>query len=143
MMYNTDLNKARLEFGENFIEIANLKHFSEDKVGGSQYNTLYELRVRSSDGKFTGVGDGEDDIENIRKLADELQQMYELKLDEVNYRDAFGFVMLEFFLSKKGHITISGLVDKFGDTLEFRFEADQTALLPFINELNKILEEAA
>lgn len=134
---------ARLEFGENFIEVTNLRHFPKDKDNGSQYNTLYELRVQSCDGKFTGIGDGEDDIENIKKLADELQQMYELKLDEVKYRDAFGFVMLEFFLSKNGHITISGLVDNFSHTMEFEFEADQTALLPFINKLNKMLEEAA
>lgn len=131
---------ARLEFGKNFLEITNFKHFSE--VGGSQYNTLFDLRVQSCDGKFVGVGDCEDDIKSIRQLADELQMMYDLKLDAVKYRDAYGFGSdIEFTLSNNGHITVSGTVINFVHSLEFEFEADQTVLPSFINELNKMLEE--
>lgn len=131
---------ARLEFGKNFLEITNFKHFSE--VGGSQYNTLFDLRVQSCDGRFAGVGDCEDDIKHIRQLADELQMMYDLKLDNVKYRDAYGYGSdIEFTFSKNGHITVSGTVINFVHSMEFEFEADQTALPPFINGLNKMLKE--
>ena len=69
--------------------------------------------------------------------------MYYLKLDAVKYRDAYGFGSdVEFTLSKNGHITVSGTVINFVHSMEFEFEADQTVLPPFINELNKIVEGA-
>ena len=133
---------ARLEFGQNFLEITNFRYFSEDAVGGSPYNTLFDLRVQSCDGKFAGVGDCEDDIKHIGWFADELQMMYELKADAVKYRDAFGNgAEIEFTFSRTGHITVSGKVINFVHSMEFEFEADQTALPPFINGLNKMLKE--
>lgn len=133
---------VRFEFGQNFLEITNFRYFSEDAVGGCQYNTLFDLRVQSCDGKFAGVGDCEDDIKHIRQLADELQKMYELKLASVKYRDAFGNgAEIEFTFSKTGHITVSGKVMNFVHSMEFEFEADQTALPTFINGINIMLKE--
>lgn len=133
---------VRFEFGQNFLEITNFRYFSEDAVVGSPYNTLFDLRVQSYDGQFAGVGSCEDDIKHIRQLADELQMMYELKLDVVKYRDAYGFGSdIEFTLSKNGHITVSGTVINFVHSMEFEFEADQTVLPSFINGLNKMLKE--
>lgn len=132
---------ARFEFGENYLEISNFKHYPQDTIGGSPYNALFDLRVQSKGGKFTGIGDCEDDIKAIRRLADELREMYELKRDVVEYRDAFGFGSnIEFVLSKSGHITVYGTVAAFDHSMEFEFEADQTALPPFIMQLRKILE---
>ena len=131
--------EARLEFGENCLEITNLKHFPKDKAGGSQYNTLFDLRVKSDDGKFTGVCGCEDDIQRLSELADDLQKMYELKIDEVKYRDAFGSAEIGFLLSKNGHITVSGTLENFVHSVKFEFEADQTVLPPFIGELNKMI----
>lgn len=133
---------ARLEFNGNLLEITNFKHFPENAVGGSQYNTLFDLRIQSCDGKFTGVGDCEDDIKRIAQLADDLQKMYELKLDAVKYRDAFGSAEIEFILSKNGHITVSGTVINFVHSMEFEFEADQTALPPFIKQLGEMLDSS-
>ena len=135
---------ARFEFGENFLEITNFKHFPQDAVGGSPYNTLFDLRVQSKDGKFTGVGDCEDDIKAITQFADELQEMYDLKRNVVKYRDAFGFGSdVEFILLKNGHITICGTVSAFEHSMEFEFEADQTALPSFIKQLREILKSCA
>lgn len=133
---------VRFEFGQNFLEITNFRYFSKDAVGGSPYNTLFDLRVQSCDGRFAGVGDCEDDIKHIKQLADELQMMYDLKLASVKYHDAFGFGSdIEFTLSKNGHIAVSGTVINFDHSMEFEFEADQTVLPPFIGGLNKLLKE--
>ena len=58
---------ARLEFGKNFLEITNFKHFFE--VGGSQYNTLFDLRVQSCNGKFVGSAT----VRTILKASDSLR----------------------------------------------------------------------
>lgn len=132
---------VRFEFGKNFLEIANFKHYLQDTIGGNPYNTLFDLRVQSRNGNFIGVGECEDDIKAIRRLADELREMYELKRDVVKYRDAFGYGSdVEFTLLKTGHITVSGTVAAFDHSMEFEFEADQTALPKFINELNGLLK---
>ncbi len=44
---------ARFEFGENFVEITNFRHFYEEFV--NPYNTLFDLNVKS--GNFTGLAE--------------------------------------------------------------------------------------
>ncbi|MDE6731348.1 MAG: hypothetical protein K2J77_00535 [Oscillospiraceae bacterium] len=129
---------ARFEFGANFLEIANFKHYSEDAERGYQYNTLFDLRVQSMDGRFAGVGDFEVDIKEIVQFADELTEMYDLKRDSVKlegYDEEIDIIM-----AKTGQITICGTITNFTHTMEFEFEADQTALPPFIKQLREILE---
>lgn len=129
---------ARFEFGNNFFEIANFVHNSEEAERGNQYNTLFDLRVQSMDGRFTGVGDFEIDIEEMVQFADELEEMYALKRESVKLE---GYEQeIEFIMQKTGQITVYGTITNFDHSMEFEFEADQTALPPFIKQLREILE---
>lgn len=129
---------ARFEFGKNFLEIANFVHNSEEAERGNQYNTLFDLRVQSMDGKFSGVGDFEVDIKEIVQFASELEEMYDLKRNCVKLE---GYEQeIEFILQKTGQITVYGTIMNFTHSMEFEFEADQTALPPFIKQLREILE---
>lgn len=132
---------ARFEFGKNFLEIANFEHNSEEAERGNQYNTLFDLRVQSMDGKFTGVGDFEVDIKEIVQFAAELKEMYDLKRNSVKLE---GYEQeIKFIMQKTGQITVYGTIWNFTHSMEFEFEADQTALPPFIKQLREILESCA
>lgn len=129
---------ARFEFGENYLEIANFRYFPEIPV----YNALYDVRVRSGGGKFFGTGDCEDDFERVKRFVNELREMYDLKRECTELRDGFGHgADVLFSLYKNGHINVEGEVGYFGHTLQFGFEADQTALPPFIKSLEEMLRE--
>lgn len=131
---------ARFEFGGNYIEVCKFAHSREEFENGNQYNCVYDLRVKI--GEFSGIGDCECDIGDFRKLIDELKDLYEFKRDTVNlYQDGASDTDVEFVLGKTGKITVYGTADSFGQKLVFEFEADQTALPPFINGLVEILKE--
>lgn len=132
---------ARFEFGKNFLEIANFKHYAEEAERGNQYNTLFDLRVQSMDGGFVGVGDFECDIKQIAQFAAELEEMYNLKRTAVNLESLIGYDQeIEFIFQRNGHITVYGTITNFTHSMEFEFEADQTALPPFIRQLREMLE---
>ncbi len=132
---------ARFEFGENFLEITNFKHYSEDAVGGNQYNTVFDLLVQSMDGRFSGVGDFECDIKQIAQFAAELEEMYNLKRTAVKLESLIGYEQeFELIMQKTGQITVYGTITNFTHSMEFEFEADQTALPLFIKQLREILE---
>lgn len=133
---------ARFEFGKNFLEITNFYHYSEGAVGGNPYNTLFDLRVQSMDGKFSGVGDFEVDIKQIMQFATELDEMYDLKRSSVKLESLTGYEHeIEFIMEKTGQITVYGTIANFTHSLEFEFEADQTALPVFIKGIKEILRE--
>lgn len=132
---------ARFEFGKNFLEIANFVHSSEEADRGNQYNTLFDLRVQSMDGRFAGVGDFECDIKQIVHFAAELKEMYALKRESVKLESLIGYEQeIEFIFQRNGHITVYGTITNFTHSMKFEFEADQTALPPFIKQLREILE---
>ncbi len=131
---------ARFEFGGNYIEVCNFAHSREDFKNGNPYNCVYDLRVKS--GEFTGIGDCECDIEDLRKLIGELKELYEFKRDTVNlYQIGASETEVEFILEKTGKITVYGTAESFCQKLTFEFEADQTVLPTFINGLVEILKE--
>lgn len=135
---------ARFEFGKNFLEIANFKHYAEEAERGNQYNTLFDLRVQSMDGRFAGVGDFETDIKQMVQFAGELEEMYDLKRDSVKLESLIGCDQeIEFIMQKTGKITVYGTITNYNHAMEFEFEADQTALPPFIKQLREILESCA
>lgn len=132
---------ARFEFGKNFLEIANFRHYSADAVGGNPYNTVFDLRVQSMDGRFVGVGDFECDIKQIAQFAAELEEMYDLKRNSVKLESLIGYDQeFELIMQKTGQITVYGTITNFTHSMEFEFEADQTALPPFIRQLREMLE---
>lgn len=131
---------ARFEFGKNFLEITNFKHYSEDAVGGNPYNTLFDLRVQSMDGRFMGACDFECDIKQIVQFSAELEEMYDLKRDSVKLESNIGDQEIELIMQKTGQITVYGTITNYTHSMEFEFEADQTALPPFIKQLREVLE---
>lgn len=134
-----DMN-ARLEFNGNYLEICGFNHCPEDIGSGNPYNSTFDLRVKS--GEFLGVGDGECDIKEFRRFIGELQELYEFKRDSVKLTQIGGSATeVEFILGKTGKITIYGTAESFTQKLEFEFEADQTALPPFIKGLRDIVRE--
>lgn len=137
----SDFSNARFEFGANFLEIANFNHCSEEAERSNQYNTLFDLRVQSMDGKFAGVGDFECDIKQIAQFAAELEEMYDLKRESVKLESNIGYEQeFELIMQRTGKITVYGTIRNFTHTMEFEFESDQTALPPFIKGLREILE---
>lgn len=132
---------ARFEFGENFLEITNFFHYAKDAAGANPYNTLFDLNVQSMGGKFTGVGDFEVDIKQFVQFANELDEMYALKRSSVKLESLTpGEEEIELIMEKTGHITVYGTITNYTHTMEFEFEADRTALPPFIKSLREMLE---
>lgn len=135
---------ARFEFGKNYLEIANFRYNHEEAKHGNQYNTTFDLHVQSDDGKFTGVGDFECDIKQIAQFAAELEEIYNLKRTAVNLESLIGCDQeIEFIMQKTGQITVYGTISNYNHAMDFEFEADQTALPPFIKQLREILESCA
>lgn len=133
---------ARFELGNNFLEIADFRHCPEDAATGNPYNTLFDLCVQSMDGSFTGVGDFETDIKRMVQFAGELEEMYDLKRSSVKLKSIIGYDQdIEFKMQKTGRIIVCGTITNFSHVMEFEFEADQTALPPFIKGLKEILRE--
>lgn len=133
---------ARFEFGENFLEITNFIPYAKDAVGGNQYNTLFDLNVQSMGGKFMGVGDFEVDIKQFKQFVSELEEMHALKRGSVKLESFTpGEEQIEFIMEKTGQITVYGTITNFTHTMEFEFEADQTALPTFIKDIKEILRE--
>lgn len=133
---------ARFEFGKNFPEITNFKYYPKEAVGGSQYNTLFDLRVQSMDGIFSGVGDFEVDIKQIVQFANELDEMYALKRRSVKLESLTGDEEeIVFIMEKTGQLTVCGTITNFTHTMKFEFKADQTALPMFIKGIKEILME--
>lgn len=129
---------ARFEFGKNYIEIVNFKHYPEDFT----YNTVFDLRVQSQDGRFAGEGYYEVDLKDVQKFVGELQEMYDLKRQSVKLTNWVSHDQeVELIMERTGRITVYGTVSSFTDVLEFEFEADQTALPTFIKDIKEILRE--
>ncbi len=137
----SDYLNARFEFGANFLEISNFNCCSEEAERGNQYNTLFDLRVQSMDGRFAGVGDFECDIKQIEQFAAELEEMYDLKRGSVKLESLIGYEQeFELIMQRTGKITVYGTITNFTHSMEFEFEADRTALPPFIKQLRELLE---
>lgn len=133
---------ARFEFGENYLEIANFKHFPKDAVDGDPYNSLFDIHVKS--GEFMGLAPCEYDIKRLREFAAELYEMYHMKRENVEIKEFQYKSEICLKMRKTGHIKVCGTINGglFGEhSLTFEFEADRTALPPFINGLKKMLRE--
>jgi len=84
-------------------------------------------------GKFAGVGDFECDVKQIWQFADEVDEMYAFKRNYVKPESLIGYEQeIELIMEKTGQITVCGTITNFTHTMEFEFDSDQTALLPFI-----------
>ena len=124
----SDFLNARFEFDENFLEISVNPH-----------TTIFEVCVKSEG--FAGHGECETDIEDFRQFVGELEETYRLERKDARLQSIIGYeTYIKFIMHKTGHVTVCGKVIDYKHSVEFEFEADQTALPPFIKRLREMLD---
>jgi hypothetical protein len=125
--------------GENILSIFDFKYSKEDVKGGNPYNTTFMLKIIS--GVFQGVGEFVIDIKQFKNFIQEINYLYDFKVNEVLLEDIGYGSKVQFDIKKTGHIEISGEI--YGDaalnSLKFNFYADQTSLKIFADTLKNIL----
>ena len=130
---------ARLAFADNYLEIRNVHHFPEEVMRGNPYNTTFDMAVCSGD--FAGTASCECDLAAFRRLIGDLRKLYGFSLSHMRLDDLCYGSRVDISIDRAGHMEVSGKI--FGRAmehcLEFTFPADQTALMPFIEELDAIL----
>ena len=126
----------------NYVELSSFFHSREDARAGNPYNTAFRLSV-GSDG-FSGVGEWECDMAALRAFARELEELYRFQRERAELRDmGCGSTLVFSAADRLGHVQVGGTL--FGlhgvQSLRFEFTADQTALGPFVAELEALLRE--
>jgi hypothetical protein len=128
-----------LTFNGNYIEFCDFTFDYEAFEIGNPYNCTFNLRAKSGD--FAGLSPCEADRRKLIVFVTELKEMYNFRQSAIDFQEISYGGTLHFSADGIGHITISGHI--FGYDLEhelkFEFTADQTALLPFITELEHLI----
>ena len=132
--------KAELVDQGNSIVIDNFNFYPDELSRGNPYNTTFNIFIKSR--SFSGVGECEYDIKEFKRFVFELQEMYDFKRKSVIFKDICYGSEITFKMSKLGSVEICGTVyaDGMQHGLVFTFSTDQSVLLPFINDLNKLVE---
>ena len=130
-------NSAKLVYNDCCISFEDFRHSEEDAALGTPYNTALDLRIVS--GLFSGYGHCECDIKNFKKFVADLQALYDFKRSTVDFFDICYGSELHIDMSKTGQLTIRGVLHgkEMLHSLTFEFNADQTALPPFIAKLQE------
>ncbi len=130
--------RAELRQGENFISFSDFWFSEQDKAVRSPYNTEFSVRVSS--GAFAGEGEWVCDRTAITAFAAVLAEVYHFSRDSAVLTDISCGSRLELLMDKTGHLTVSGTVygSRMEQTLQFRFEADQTVLRDFLAAWQRI-----
>lgn len=123
-----------LRDGENLLAFWDILHSPREAAMGSCYNTVCQWKVIS--GAFAGMGEWECDWQAFVNFSVELEQLYYFQRQEVELRDIEWGNWIRFTMDRTGHLTISGHLYK-GQTLEFEFGADQTALQPVLSQMKQ------
>lgn len=128
-----------LTHNENMLSIKNFYYSPEDEKNGNPYNTSFLVKIVS--GEFSGVGICEYDINEFKKFAKEINDLYEFKRFQVLFNDICYGSTIDFKLNKIGHLEIKGEI--FGKSMfhsmKFSFNADQTSLKGFADSLKNII----
>ena len=134
--------KAEFIDQSNSIKIENFVFYQNELQRGNPYNTTFLIFVTS--GLFSGFGDCECDIKEFKRFVLELQEMYDFKRSSVVFKDICYGSEIIFTMSKLGSIEVKGTVyaDGMQHNLTFCFNTDQSAFLPFVRELKKLVENA-
>lgn len=130
------MNTAVLKYENNFIRISDFTYHNNDIY----YNTDFNLEIRSD--VFSGIAPCEYDIKEFRKFTDELTEMYNFKRQTVSLNEICYGSEVKFEADKIGHILVSGEIfgRTMGHSMKFMFTIDQTALMPFIEQLKVLIE---
>ena len=137
-----NIMKAEFIDQSNSIKIENFVFYQNELQRGNPYNTTFIIFVTS--GLFSGFGDCECDIKDFQRFVYELQEMYDFKRNSVAFKDICYGSEIVFTMSKLGSIEVKGTVyaDGMQHSLTFCFNTDQSAFLPFICGLKKMIENA-
>ncbi len=127
--------KAVCEYNNNSIKIINFTHYAEDDIDGNPYNCTFTAKVVSN--RFRGIAECECDYKEWLKFVDNLDKLYNFKINEVTLNDISYGSKVNFHLGNSGHLNISGILygEHAEQSLHFTFTADQTCLVKFIDEL--------
>lgn len=122
------------------ITIDKFVFYADELRKGNPYNTAFLIFVTS--GSFSGFGDCECDMKEFKRFVYELQEMYDFKRNAVVFKDICYGSEIVFTMSKLGSIEIKGTVYADGKlhSLTFCFHTDQSAFLPFVRGLKKMVE---
>ena len=128
--------KTELIDGNNSIRIDNFA-FSPYDI----FRVTFDIYVTS--GSFSGYGECEYHTGYFSKFVSEMQKMYDFKRKSVTFKDICYGSEIIFTIDRAGHVVIKGTVyaDAMEHSMTFCFNTDQSALLPFINGLKKMIEK--
>ncbi len=126
--------KAVCEYNNNSIEIINFTRYAD--IDGNPYNCTFTVNVVSNG--FQGIAECECDYKKWLKFVDNLDKLYDFKINEVTLNDISYGSKVIFNLDNSGHLDISGVLygEHAEQSLHFTFTADQTCLVNFIYELH-------
>ena len=130
------MNTAILEHENNYIKISDFINHKNDIY----YNTDFNLEICS--GSFSGIAFCEYDIKEFINFTDELTEMYNFNLKTATLNEICYGSNVKFEADNTGHIIISGEIFGSGmeHTMRFKFSADQSSLMPFIQQLKRLIE---
>lgn len=103
---------------------------------------FFDVRVQS--GMFSGTANCEFSVAELHSFLTQLEELYGFRRDTATLRVLYYGSHFSLSLDKAGHLTISGELydDSMTQKLSFTFHADQSALLPFLQNLKKSCNHA-
>lgn len=130
---------AELRYGENLVAIEDFNFHKDDADAGTPYNTTFGIRVVSR--AFQGYASCEYDIKDFRIFLDQLCELYAFQRDRVVLSEICYGSNVTLSMDRTGHIKVEGLIfdNAMEQSLTFAFEADQSALPPFISGLKNMI----
>lgn len=98
---------------------------------------FFDVRVQS--GMFSGTANCEFSASELHTFLTQLEELYGFRRDTATLRVLYYGSHFTLTLNKTGHLTVSGELydDPMTQKLNFSFDADQSALLPFLNNLKE------
>lgn len=135
-----DQPNIKLEYGDSSLEIRDFYYSKKDAEMGNPYNCSFYLWVKS--GMFSGLAPCEYDVKNLRRLVDELEELYDFRRSHATLEDICYGSVVDFEMEKSGHLYLTGILygEAMQHKLKFSFGADQTVLRPFITALKSALQ---
>lgn len=130
---------AELKYGKNFLAIEECIFYCEDVKTGDPHNATIWLRVKS--GTFQAYASFDCTAQQFCDFVKQLQKMYEFQCFSATLSAMYYGSNVTLTLDKAGHIKVEGKIfsDGMEQSLTFAFEADQSALPPFISGLKRMI----
>ena len=124
---------------ENLVVTEYLNFHKDDTDVGNPYNTTIGMQVISA--AFQENASCEYDIKDFRIFLDQLCELYAFQRDRVVLSEICYGSNVTLSMDRTGHVKVEGLIfdNAMKQSLTFAFEADQSALPPFISGLKNMI----